>query len=230
MKQLIMSDKYSCFCNELINIGYQIIPADTISVFHTPEQKHADMQCLRIRDKYFILNECDRLKLSLNALDPIVISHKARKNYPENILLNCLFLNNVLYGKTSAISSEVKEYCNKNNIKIVNVNQGYARCSTLAVNKKAVITADISIANALENNGVEVLKISEGHINLEGFNYGFVGGASGKINNKIIFFGNVKNLPDFEKIETFIKKHGKDIQILCPQMPLTDIGGIVEKE
>ncbi|MCH5296479.1 MAG: hypothetical protein J1E85_02295 [Ruminococcus sp.] len=230
MKRLIMSDKYSCFYNELIDIGYQIIPTDTIVVFHTPEQKHADMQCLKIDDKYFILNECDRLKHSLNPLNPIVISHKAGKKYPENVLLNCLYLDNILYGKSSAISSEVKEYCNENNIKIVNVNQGYTRCSTLIVNEKAAITADISIAKALKNNGVEVMKISEGHIILEGFNYGFIGGASGKIDNRIVFFGNVKNHPDFNKIETFIKNHGKDIQILCPQMPLTDIGGIVEKE
>lgn len=227
MKNIIMSDKYGCFCDELFSMGYRIIPTDTISVFHTPEQRHADMQCLKIGEKYFVLNECNNLKLCLKSLTPTLISQKAGKNYPQNVLLNCLYLNHTLYGNLSAVADEVKDYCNRNNIKTVNVNQGYARCSTLVINDKAVITADNSVAKALENNGVEVLKINEGHILLEGFNYGFIGGAGSKIHNKIIFFGNIKAHPDFYKIEAFIKKHGNDIHIICPQMPLTDIGGII---
>lgn len=230
MKKLIMSDKYKCFCDELAKAGYEIIHTDTVSAFHPPEQKHADMQCLRIGEKYFILNECEGLKHSIQSFNPTVISQRAGKSYPQNILLNCLYLNNVLYGKLSAVADEVKEYCCRNNIKSVNVNQGYARCSTLVVSKNAVITADNSIKKALESNGAEVLKIREGHIALEGYNYGFIGGASGRIDNKIIFFGNIQNHPDFDIIKAFINKHNKDILIICPQMPLTDIGGIVTKE
>lgn len=230
MKKLIMSDKYNCFCDELTKEGYEIIHTDTVSVFHAPEQKHADMQCLRIGQKYFILNECERLNHTLQSLNPTVISQKAGKSYPQNIPLNCLYLNNVLYGKLFAVADEVKEYCSRNNIKMVNVNQGYARCSTLVISENAVITADNSIQKALESNGAEVLKISEGHIALEGFNYGFIGGASGRIGNKIIFFGNIQNHPDYYIIKAFIYEHNKDIQTICSQMPLTDIGGIVTKE
>ena len=230
MKSIIMSDKYECFCNELKNLGFRIIPADTISVFHMPEQNHTDMQCLKINDKYFLLNECIDLKHYLKSLNSTVISQKAGKIYPQNVLLNCLYLNNVLYGKLSAVADEVKKYCNKNNIRTVNVNQGYTRCSTLVIDEKAVITADSSIANALENNGVEVLKICEGHIFLEDLDYGFIGGASGKIGNTIFFFGNIKNHPDFEKINDFITRNNRIIKILCKEMTLTDIGGIVKME
>ena len=86
------------------------------------------------------------------------------------------------------------------------------------------------IKKALESNGAEVLKIREGHIALEGYNYGFIGGASGRIDNKIIFFGNIQNHLDYDKIKSFIYEHNKEIQIICAQMPLTDIGGIVTKE
>lgn len=228
MKNIIMSDKYGCFCDELFSMGYRIIPTDTISVFHTPEQRHADMQCLKIGEKYFVLNECNNLKRCLKSLTPTLISQKAGKNYPQNVLLNCLYLNHTLYGNLSAVADEVKDYCNRNNIKTVNINQGYARCSTLVINDKAVITADSSIAKALENNGVEVLKINEGHILLEGFNYGFIGGAGTKLNDKILFFGNIKSHPDFDKIALFISKHNKEIIIICSNMPPIDIGGTVE--
>lgn len=230
MNKIIMSDKYSRFCDNLVNIGYEIVPTDTISTFYKPEQKHADMQCLKIGKKYFILNECNSLKHYLKQLDLTVISQKAGKMYPENVLLNCLYLNNILYGKSSAISKDVKNYCNSNNIKIVNVNQGYTRCSTLVIDDNAVITADKSIEITLENSGVEVLKICEGHIALEGFDYGFIGGAGAKIDDTIFFFGNIEKHPDFDKIEAFIKKYGKEIQIIYPQMPLTDIGGIIKTE
>lgn len=228
MKKIIMSNVYGCFCTEFNKIGYEIIPADTISSFHTPEQRHADMQCLKIGDKYFILNECNNLKHHLALLNPTVIFQKAEKNYPKNVLLNCLYLNDVLYGKVSAIADEVKDFCNINQIKIVNVNQGYTHCSTLVIDENAVITADNSIATSLENNGVEVLKICAGHIVLEGFNYGFIGGAGIQIDDIIFFFGNIKNHPDYNKIEHFISKHNKNIKILSSEIPLTDIGGIVK--
>lgn len=230
MIKLIMSDKYTYFCDELSKSGYEVVHTDTISLFHKPEQKHADMQCLRIDDNYFLLNECKGLKQSLKALNPTVILQKAGKRYPQNVLLNCLYLNNVLYGKLSALADEVKKYCNKNNIKTVNVNQGYTRCSTLVIDEKAVITADTSIAKVLENNGVEVLKICEGHIFLEDFDYGFIGGAGVKIGNTIFFCGNIKNHPDFEKINAFINRHNKIIKILCEEITLTDIGGITKTE
>lgn len=230
MIKLIMSDKYTCFCDELSKLGYEVVHTDTISAFHKPEQKHADMQCLRIKEKYFLLNECNGLKESLKSLNPTVISQKAGTSYPQNVLLNCLYLNKVLYGKLSAIADEVKKYCNKNNIITVNVNQGYTRCSTLVIDEKAVITADTSIAKALECNGVEVLKICEGHIFLEDFDYGFIGGAGVKIDNTIFFFGNIKAHPDFEKIYAFINRHNKIIKVICKDMMLTDIGGIIKTE
>lgn len=68
----------------------------------------------------------------------------------------------------------------KNDIEIVNINQGYARCSTLILNNRTAVTADISVKNALEKDGAKVLLISSGDIKLEGYDYGFIGGASGK--------------------------------------------------
>lgn len=228
MNKLIMSEKYNCFCEEFSKIGYEIIYTDTIPIFHIPEQKHADMQCLEIDENYFILNECSNLKHALKPQNPIIISQKAGKKYPQNVLLNCLYLNNTLYGKLSAVADEVKDYCNKNNIKTVNVNQGYARCSTLVIDDKAVVTADASIEKALKSNGVEVLKICEGYIFLEGFDYGFIGGTGIKIDNTIFFFGNIKDHPDFKKINAFVNRHNKIIKIICEDMTLTDIGGIIK--
>ena len=229
MSTFVMSDKYPQFIKEIEEMGHKVIKSDTIDVFHSPEQKHADMQILPIHNDIFILNECTNLKIKLNENKLLLCKQKAGKMYPENILLNFLFLNNTLYGKLSAIDSNLLEYSQKKNIKTINVTQGYTRCSTLAVTDNAVITSDVSIKKVMENVGVDVLLISYGNIVLDGFNYGFIGGASGKLDkNTIVFFGNAENHPDFEEIKQFCYKHNSKIEILCKTMPLTDIGGIVK--
>ena len=147
----------------------------------------------------------------------------------KNVLLNFLYFNNKLYGKASAIDPNLYGYCMKNNIEIININQGYARCSTLVLNNHSAITADISIKNALEKDGAEVLLIPSGNIKLEGYDYGFIGGASGKISdNTVVFFGNAKSHPYYSSIKEFCSKNNIETKILCKNMPLTDVGGIVK--
>ena len=48
-----------------------------------------------------------------------------------------------------------------------------------------------------------------------------------QIDNTTIFFGNIEKHPKYHRIKKFCLKNNSDIKILCPNMPLTDIGGIV---
>lgn len=229
MSTFVMSDKYPCFVRAIEKLGHTVISSDTVSILPIPEQKHADMHILPINNDIFLLNECTVLAEKLPKERLNYCNKKAGNMYPNNILLNFLFLNNTLYGKLSAIDKNLLDYCKEKNIRTVNINQGYARCSTLMLNKKAVITSDLSIEKTLKKDGVEVLLISSGNIVLDGYDYGFIGGATGKIDeNTVAFFGNVTNHPDFRKIENFCEKHNVSIKILCKDIPLTDIGGMVK--
>lgn len=212
MKNLVISDLYPCFCDELRNLDYNIIPTKKINEFYLPEQKHADMQLLKIKDRIFTLENC---------------AGKPERKYPYNVLLNCLYFNDKLYGKLTAVDDSVIAYCKQNGIETVNVNQGYTRCSTLVIAEKAAITADKSIEKALKNDGAEVLLISPGNIVLEGFDYGFIGGAGFADNRTVYFFGDITKHPDFVKISAFTEKYNSKIEILCKKQPLTDIGGAV---
>lgn len=229
MSTFVMSDKYPCFVKEIEKLDHTVISSDTVDTFPIPEQKHADMQILPINNDIFLINECTVLAEKLPKERLLFCNKKAGNKYPEDILLNFLYLNNTLYGKLSAIDKNLLDYCKENNIRTVNINQGYARCSTLVLNKKAVITSDLSIEKALKKDGVEVLLISSGSIVLDGYDYGFIGGASGKIDeNTVVFLGNVTNHPDYRRIENFCENHNISIKIICKDMPLTDIGGIVK--
>lgn len=229
MSVFVMSDKYTCFLDEMKKLGHTVIPSETVNSFSKPEQKHADMQILPLNDKIFILKECTMLAKRLDNKNVTFCKKRVGRKYPENILLNFLYLNNTIYGNISIIDNNLLDYCEINSIRTVNVNQGYARCSTLVLNSRAAITSDLSIAKALKKGGVEVLLISPGNIVLEGYNYGFIGGASGKIdNNTVVFFGNIKNHPDYFNIVGFCNKHDISIKTICKNLPLTDIGGIVK--
>ena len=61
MSAFVMSDKYPKLCKAIENFGYDIIPSDKILQFNTPEQRHIDMQMLKINNDIFLLKECNNL-------------------------------------------------------------------------------------------------------------------------------------------------------------------------
>ena len=87
MKSLIISPMYPCFCKELAEYGYDIIPSKKIEEFAEPEQLHADMQALRINDRLFTLKTyCSTAFLSgirstagLTALMTLCLNSAVRK-------------------------------------------------------------------------------------------------------------------------------------------------------
>jgi len=92
----------------------------------------------------------------------------------------------------------------------------------------AKVHGGILFANALKNTDVEVLTVREGHVLLPGFDTGFIGGASGRVGDEIIFNGDLSAHPDFEKIRDFIQCRGLKVRYF-PGLPLTDIGSIIEE-
>ena len=143
--------------------------------------------------------------------------------YPDDVLLNAFYAAGAWFGREASLCPELKEYCRTNNIPIINVRQGYAKCSTLIMEKGAV-TADRGIAAALEGVGREVLLISPGGIELVGCDYGFIGGASIYWGKKAYFFGEIKSHPDGDAIIEYCEKLGVEAVSLC-KGPLKDVGG-----
>lgn len=231
MSSFVMSDEYPMLCNAVYNIGYDIVPSDKILQFHKPEQRHIDMQMLKINNDIFLLKECTELrrKLDNRGYNIVLCKNNITKYYPSCVALNCIYICGKLYGREDAIDNSVKKYCSNNNIEIVNVNQGYTRCSTAVIGKDAAITADTTIYEALKNNDIDVLKIDSGSIKLEGYNYGFIGGACTMLNDNIlIFFGDAKTHPNYPIIEKFCIIHNVKILNLIDDSPLIDIGGAIK--
>lgn len=156
----------------------------------------------------------------------IFVRQELKKEYPYDVLFNAKAVENtvILNGKT--IAKEILNFLKEKNKTIINVNQGYAACSVLALNENAFITSDKGIEKALICYNKSVLKIREGYIKIKDYDYGFIGGASGFSGDILYFFGDIAAHPDFSLIDEFLKQNNVVYKYF--DTPLCDIGGCIE--
>ena len=150
---------------------------------------------------------------------------KRKPEYPYDCIMNALVIGKKIFCKSDSISEAVIRFARENQYEIIHTSQGYPACVTLAFGNNA-ITADRGLATVLENNGVSVTLIDEGHISLPPYQYGFIGGASGVVGDKVYFFGDIKSHPDYDKICSHIRSRGF-YPISLSDEELIDLGGII---
>lgn len=152
-----------------------------------------------------------------------LVTEEARPDatYPHDILLNC-----AIVGKHAIANSKyTSEHVKNSSLELLHTNQGYTKCATVVVNDKAIITSDPSVFNAAMQASIDVLKISEGHVRLDGYDTGFIGGATGVTDNEVLFTGALSSHPDAESIKEFCARHGKRAVSLSTA-PLYDYGTV----
>ncbi|MBQ8504096.1 MAG: hypothetical protein IJ491_07455 [Clostridia bacterium] len=189
---------------------------------------HADMSALHLGRERIIVDKMQVIlkhKLEEIGMTVFETSEKISGCYPHDIKLNFTLLGRRAFGKFGYADKVLCELLSGK--EIISVRQGYCKCSVLVVRENAVITDDVAIHHKMLENDVDSLLINKGDISLPGHEYGFIGGASGKISeNEVVFFGNIRNHRDFEKINSFLAKHGCDF-VCTDDGCLRDIGGII---
>ena len=147
--------------------------------------------------------------------------------YPNDVLLNQAFVGDYLISKIDSASEKIKSFANANNIELINVKQGYAKCSICVVDKKAIITEDNGIATLLKKYQFDVLKIKPDIVKLSQNHFGFLGGASGKLSkNELFFNGNIEKHPDYNDIKPFLYNYNV-FPVYSKSYELTDIGSVI---
>ena len=149
------------------------------------------------------------------------------EKYPDNIKFNAVCLDRYFIHNLKYTSPALLKEVNRLGLTPVDVKQGYTKCSCVVVDDHSLITADRGIVGALKKYpDIDVLPISQGFVALEKYDYGFLGGASGRVGNEIIFNGDLSKHPDYEAICQFIQSRGLTVKYF-PEYPLTDIGSIL---
>ena len=150
---------------------------------------------------------------------------------PENpksrhyLAQNCIFLDDYFIHNLKYTAPEILSEAKAQELELINVKQGYTKCSCAVIDGRSIITADKGIISVLNGKNVEVLEIEAGHVLLDGFEYGFIGGASGRVQDCMMFNGDLSSHPDGERIRDFVKSRGIDI-FEVKNKPLYDIGTI----
>lgn len=154
---------------------------------------------------------------------PVICGCESYSPYPYEIAYNAALVGKKLFCKKDHTCKTILEECEKQSISCVNVQQGYAKCSTVAVDDRSIITSDRSIQKAAEKEGIETLFVSNEGVFLDGYPNGFIGGASIVTDKEVIFIGNIFCSPDARKIIDFIEMKGKKV-VSFPEEKLYDIG------
>lgn len=149
------------------------------------------------------------------------------RDYPTDAQLNLCVLGEYVICNPKTADASIVECLTNYNAKAITVRQGYSRCAVCTVDADSIITEDRGIAAAAEANGLHVLLIQPGYIRLDGYPYGFIGGASCKLaSDKLAFTGNLNAHPDREAILGFLSERGISPVYLSPE-PAFDIGSMI---
>lgn len=225
----------SLICGGLNEEIISFLKSRDIEIFFTSENnlvdnslsRHCDLSALYLGEGEIILDRAQKMleaQLKESGFKVFMSEKNVEGKYPFDCILNYTIIGDCIVGKKEIIDECVRE--KTQSFKHICVKQGYCKCSVLVVDEKSVITDDESIYRALILEGVDCLLISKGDILLEGHEYGFIGGASGKLSeDEVIFFGDIASHKDFDAIKAFLDK--RKIKILSFDFPLTDFGGIV---
>ncbi|MBQ2242492.1 MAG: hypothetical protein II319_10155 [Clostridia bacterium] len=156
----------------------------------------------------------------------ILSDAEADDKYPNDCgLCAAVSGRNIICRKASA-DREILRLANDLEYNLLNVPQGYSKCSCAVLADGAIVTSDRGIATVTVKNGIDTLLISEGNVELPGYSYGFLGGASGLGGNILYFCGDLKSHPDHEAIEVFARKHNTECISLSDEK-LYDVGSLI---
>ncbi|MGL4451437.1 MAG: DUF6873 family GME fold protein [Sarcina sp.] len=208
---------------------------ENLNIIQIPKSPHLyDSICAHPDIQVNITSNSNIILASNSLLDisklPSEINIKYSKNklvekYPNNIFLNAItlkeyFIHNLKYTDEILLSSV-------QNKELINIKQGYSKCSCCIVSDSALITSDIGIYNSLKPYNIDLLLVPSGDIILPGLSYGFIGGSSGLIaKDKLAFFGNLKNHSYEQEIKNFLFKHNVE-PIYLSDSKLIDRGSIL---
>lgn len=214
----------------LNDLSIEVIDCQENNNVDNPLKNHTDMSICHLGNNEIVCeNNLYKLNEELKKHNFNVINSEKSvySPYPDDIALNCLICNKTIFGKLKFTDNAILNHCKAKGLNTINVNQGYVKCSTLIVNEHSVITSDVGLAQTYQKNGLEVLLISTGEIDLPGYDYGFIGGCSGLIDkNLLAFTGDVTLHSNWRKIKAFLLE--RQVNYIClSSEKLLDIGSII---
>lgn len=209
-------------------LGVKVLPLEAGEGLDERVAQHADMCAHHLGGNEWIAVQSARKTLKkLENIHIIDADVQLGKEYPQDIALNVLRLGRYAFGRRDAVCSNLLEHLSDRGIAFVDVRQGYAKCSVCVVSETAAITADAGLAEAMRSVGVDVLRVSPGSVVLDGYDTGFIGGATGLLAPDVLALtGRLDTHPDAARIREFLA--AKNVHPLeLTEGALCDVGSVL---
>lgn len=232
MKLVIADNRIDKKCETALESrGFELVKLPSFPCLQEPVSAHPDM--LLFIDKgrifchkdYYSSASAELEKLAREAgLNVAVTEDDVGAEYPLDVIFNAAQVGERLICRRDTLSDSILSLYPEN--MIISVKQGYAKCSVCVVSDNAIITADRSIAPAADKCGIDVLLVSPDGVRLDGYDCGFIGGASGNDGENVYFCGDLDLHPDGKRIKDFCRYHGRGAVSLSDE-PIYDYGTLI---
>lgn len=211
-------------------LGIETLDIPPEGVLPAPVACHADMRIHPLGAGDVVVGKGDAFlgdALTKRGMHVQYTSQPLGDCYPQDIALNCFSLRECLFGLLKGTDPAILERYTSAGKKLVNVKQGYAKCSVGIVSENAAITADAGLAACLKREGVHCLLVEQGGVVLPGYPCGFIGGACFLMAPGILcFMGDVFTHPSAKEILAFCERQEVSVRCLVDG-PLYDIGSVL---
>lgn len=231
MKTVCLSENTNEILKQYLHsVGCSLIEIKKTDAVYDAIASHCDIYLCKVHETLIVAPE--QLPILTNSLSKSRVNYipgntRLFGKYPKNISYNAAQIGQHLIHHTTHTDSVILEKARESGLILVHTKQGYTKCSLVVVDAHSAVTADEGLARVLGNYGIEALLITPGYVKLKGFSYGFLGGASGRVGDEIIFNGDLSAHPDFKAIIDFMKRRGLK-PVWFPEYPLEDIGSILQ--
>ena len=217
--------------------GFNVVSLLPAHGMAEPVASHADMLFYAGFGRVFVRSAHSEIAEILRAVTSLPVSLTSdppSSVYPADTAFDCVMLGGALVGRADAISSAVKRAATESMIPILDVAQGYAKCSTCVLGgaddpTAPIITADINIHRLAQSRCVDATLIPAGGIELPGYGTGFIGGASFYAQGAIYFLGDIIAHAGYDEIKKAASLRGIGI-ISLSSRPLFDAGCLYLEE
>mgnify|MGYP001668363161 CR=1 FL=1 len=206
-------------------------PSYESKILPAPVNTHPDMSCFVYDTKSMITSyesyEYYESIFKGSGISLINSYENPETKYPYDVKFNALRVSDYLISKESVSAAAIKERFSKD--KLINSSQGYVKCSVIDIAGKYFISDDIYLEKIISALGYKTLLVDKGLVKIDGYDYGFIGGASGYAENKIFLSGRIKDEKNRKRIEEFVLSINKEL-IYLTEYDIFDVGTLMIME
>lgn len=232
VQHVVIGKKYEkTLKNAAFRYNFEPIVLDDNPYVDKRLEGHADIMAAHLCNDRLIM--CDFLKHSaeidkLKALGFAIdfVPNSTRPEYPHDAMLNFCAVGDTLLYNSNIVSEDIVQKITSIR-RFAKCKQGYTKCSTCVVDEFSIITEDSGVATAAKKAGLDVLLIEPAGVKLDGFQNGFIGGASFKLaHNVMAFTGYIINSNVRLQIERFLNERNIE-PVYLNDCPAFDIGSVI---